>query len=58
MTDIEQLLRDYYGEIRIRTLAQQRAKVDTYAALTAQNLPIPPDLKAEVEAHNKKSSDG
>lgn len=32
-----------------KTVAQQEAKVKTYNILTAKGLPIPPDLKAEVE---------
>lgn len=34
-----------------RTLAAQQAKVDTYHALRARGLPVPADLKAEVEDH-------
>lgn len=40
---------DHFAEIRVKTIAQQRAKRDTYLALVAQNLPVPPDLKAEME---------
>lgn len=37
-------------ELVHKTIAQQRAKMKTYKALEAGGLPIPPDLKAEVES--------
>jgi hypothetical protein len=36
-------------ELIAKTVAQQEAKVKTYRILKAKNLPIPPDLQAEVE---------
>jgi hypothetical protein len=37
-------------ELKRKTIAQQRAKFETYTALTIQGLPVPADLKAEVES--------
>jgi hypothetical protein len=37
-------------ELKNKTISQQQAKFDTYTALVAKGLPIPPDLKAEVES--------
>lgn len=37
-------------ELKTKTIAQQRAKFETYTALTIQGLPVPADLKAEVES--------
>lgn len=48
--DIDDLTEEYNTELIKKTLAQQEAKVKAYTALQAANLPIPPDLKAEVEA--------
>jgi hypothetical protein len=39
----------YNEDIKKKTVAQQRAKMDTYIALVIQGLPVPADLKAEVE---------
>lgn len=40
-----------YNEERMRnTIAQQQAKLDTYIALVVKGLPIPADLKMEVES--------
>lgn len=36
-------------ELKAKTIAQQRAKIETYDALAEQGLPIPWDLKAEIE---------
>jgi hypothetical protein len=36
--------------LKEQTIEQQRAKLDTYIALATQGLPIPLDLKAEVES--------
>lgn len=44
--------RRYYREIHERTIIQQQAKLDTYRALVAKRLPIPPDLRAEIEDSN------
>jgi hypothetical protein len=48
--DIKELSEEYNDEIRDKTIAQQKAKMETYKALQNQGLPIPPDLKAEVES--------
>jgi hypothetical protein len=48
--DIKDKVEVYNRELKQKTIAQQQAKVDTYTALKNQNLPIPPDLKAEVES--------
>lgn len=37
-------------ELKRKTIMQQRAKFETYTALTIQGLPVPADLKAEVES--------
>jgi len=44
-----------FKSIMQRTIEQQQAKMDTYWALKEKKLPIPPDLKAEVEAHLKET---
>jgi hypothetical protein len=36
-------------EIIQKTVTQQEAKVQAYRILQARGLPIPPDLKAEIE---------
>jgi hypothetical protein len=41
---------DYNEELVKKTVAQQEAKMKTYTILREKNLPIPPDLKAEVES--------
>jgi len=48
--DIKDKVNDYNQELKEKTIAQQQAKMDTYAALTAKGLPIPQDLRAEVES--------
>lgn len=40
----------YNADIMKKTIAQQRAKMNTYLALVTQGLPVPADLKAEVES--------
>lgn len=47
--DIKDEVEEYNNELMHKTIAQQQAKMDTYKALQAKRLPIPPDLKAEVE---------
>lgn len=49
-TPIEEYVEEYNDELMKKTIAQQEAKVKAYKALQAANLPIPADLKAEVEA--------
>lgn len=41
---------DYNEELVRKTVKQQEAKMKTYKILQTRNLPIPPDLKAEVES--------
>lgn len=48
--DIKDKIKSYNEELKEKTIAQQRAKMDTYIALTAQGLPVPQDLRAEVES--------
>jgi hypothetical protein len=48
--DITDVTDDYNRELEKKTISQQRAKMDTYIALTVQGLPVPADLKAEVES--------
>ena len=48
--DIEDEVGDYNEELVKKTVAQQEAKMKTYTILRERNLPIPPDLKAEVES--------
>ena len=48
--DIEDLSRESNDELVKRTIIQQEAKVKAYKALKSANLPIPPDLDAEVSA--------
>ncbi len=40
----------YNQDIMRKTVSQQRAKMDTYITLVIQGLPVPLDLKAEVES--------
>ena len=48
--DIRDKIKVYNEELKQKTIAQQQAKMDTYEALTAMGLPIPQDLRAEVES--------
>jgi hypothetical protein len=48
--ELKDLADEYDEELMTKTISQQRAKMKTYKALQAAGLPIPPDLKAEVEA--------
>lgn len=41
---------DYNEELVRKTVKQQEAKMKAYKILKTRNLPIPPDLKAEVES--------
>jgi hypothetical protein len=45
----EDALSELQEELIQKTVAQQDAKVKTYDILSARGLPIPPDLKAEIE---------
>lgn len=48
--DIEDEIHDYNEELVKKTVQQQEAKMKAYTILRERNLPIPPDLKAEVES--------
>jgi hypothetical protein len=47
---MKDVIEDYNQELKTKTIAQQRAKMETYIALTVQGLPVPLDLKAECES--------
>ena len=47
--DFNEALDEVQEELIQKTVAQQEAKVKTYQILVARGLPIPPDLKAEME---------
>lgn len=46
----KETVEEYNSELKEKTIAQQRAKMETYIALTVQGLPVPLDLKAECES--------
>jgi hypothetical protein len=48
--DLDELVDEYNEELVKKTINQQEAKMKTYKALQAARLPIPVDLKAEVES--------
>jgi hypothetical protein len=48
--DIRELVDEYNDELMYKTINQQKAKVETWKALDRANLPIPPDLDAEVRS--------
>jgi hypothetical protein len=48
--DIKAKIKTYNDELKEKTIAQQQAKMDTYVALTAKGLPVPVDLRQEVES--------
>jgi len=48
--DIRELVDEYNEELMYKTINQQQAKVETWKALDRANLPIPPDLDAEVRS--------
>lgn len=48
--DMDDEIEDYNEELVVKTVAQQESKMKAYRILHAKNLPIPPDLKAEVES--------
>lgn len=47
---IKDKIEAYNEELKHKTIYQQQAKMDTYMALTAKNLPVPLDLRTEVES--------
>ena len=47
--DFEENLDLFENELVQKTVAQQQAKVKAYQVLQAKGLPIPPDLRAEIE---------
>lgn len=48
--DIKDKIGTYNRELKEKTISQQQAKMDTYTALVAKGLPVPLDLKTEVES--------
>lgn len=46
----EDYTKTYNDDIKFKTIQQQQAKMDTYIALVIKGLPVPLDLKAEVES--------
>ncbi len=50
--DFKDSLDELSEEMIQKTVVQQQAKLQTYKILQTQGLPIPPDLKAEVESTN------
>lgn len=49
-TDVSTMVEEYNDELVEKTVKQQEGKMKAYKILKTRNLPIPPDLKAEVEA--------
>jgi hypothetical protein len=47
--DIGEMAEQFNDELVEKTVAQQKAKMKAYKSLQNQGLPVPPDLKAEVE---------
>ena len=43
-------INEYNEELKMQTIMQQEAKMETYFALTVKGLPVPLDLKAECES--------
>lgn len=56
--DISDYTEEYNDELVKKTVAQQEAKMKAYKALDAKNLPIPPDLMAEVQTVLNKGQGG
>lgn len=56
--DFKDSLDEMSEEMIQKTVAQQQAKLQTYKILQQQGLPIPPDLKAEVESTNAPAQPG
>lgn len=48
--DVSDMVEEYNDELVDKTVKQQEGKMKTYKILQARNLPIPSDLKAEVES--------
>lgn len=48
--DVNDMVEEYNDELVEKTVKQQEGKVKTYKILQARGLPIPSDLKAEVES--------
>lgn len=48
--ELKNMVEEYNEELVSKTIAQQEAKMKAYKALKNAGLPIPPDLKAEVES--------
>lgn len=56
--DIDELVDEYNDELVKKTIKQQEAKMKAYLALHNANLPIPPDLAAEVDSVLQKGPAG
>jgi hypothetical protein len=56
--DFPEALEKSQEEMIQKTVAQQEAKVKTYDILTAKGLPIPPDLRAEIEGQQAGGQGG
>lgn len=56
--DIKEKVGKYNDDLKTKTISQQQAKLDTYTALTLKGLPIPQDLRAEVESVLQQSQPG
>ena len=48
--DLKEKVERYNADLKTKTISQQQAKMDTYTALTLKGLPVPQDLRAEVES--------
>lgn len=48
--EYKDMIEDYNAELVDQTVGQQEGKVKAYKIMEARRVPIPPDLKAEVEA--------
>lgn len=56
--DLDNEIDQHNDELKKKTIAQQQAKMDTYQTLQIKGLPIPADLKAEVESVLATPGDG
>lgn len=56
--DFEEALDLFQEELIKKTVAQQEAKVKTYQILAAKGLPIPPELRMEVEGAGTETAPG
>lgn len=56
--DFKESLDRLEKEMVMKTVAQQEAKMESYKVLVAKGLPIPPDLRAEIEAMQQEQAGG